>query len=370
MNVLIYDGPGVTSLQQPLIKVLKKLLCNSYDVIPVDPATLINSPFEESTSLIVMPGGRDLLFLESLGNKGINKIKNYVKNGGKYLGICGGAYFACNRVEFELGRHLYEVVGDRPLQLCPAVARGCIVKGFEYNTEKGSAAVEIKTADDTLKVYVNGGPSFHLSESSDATVLARYTLNNEPAIVETTIGKGKSIVLGPHLEVSSDLLKEQMSSMQKDDQKKGDLDILTEIYPEILNFEQKRYKLFSNILQRLGLKIDEVFGQEATSHPIWISALNRDGQWFLQSQFLASAHKNKDGIPVIEDAVSEWLIAEKPIDLEEGNSELLLFHQDKHTSFDIKKFQKYLSEFNAYPTFGKVLLFSELTSSTQILIEK
>ncbi|KAJ3324299.1 biotin holocarboxylase synthetase [Boothiomyces sp. JEL0866] len=370
MNVLIYDGPGVTSLQQPLIKVLKKLLCNSYDVIPVDPATFINAPFEDTTSLIVMPGGRDLLFLESLGNKGINKIRNYVRNGGKYLGICGGAYFACNKVEFEVGRPLYEVVGERSLQLCPAVAKGCVVKGFEYNTEKGSAAVEIKTLDDTLKVYVNGGPSFHLNDPANSTVLARYTLNNDPAIVETILGKGKSIVIGPHLEVSSDLLKEQMSSMLNDNQKKEDLEILTNLYPEILNYEAKRYKLFSSILQRLGMVLDGEFDPEKAVYPIWISVLNSDDHLYLQSQLLAAASKSQDGIPIIKDTISEWLITDSLIKVEEASKEQVLFYQDGPTSFDIRKFQNYLKTLSSYPTFGKVLLYSELTSSTQTLIEK
>lgn len=369
MNVLIYDGPGVTSLQQPLIKVLKKLLCNSYDVIPVDPQTFINAPFEETTGLIVMPGGRDLLFLESLGTRGINKIRNYVSNGGKYLGICGGGYFASKRVEFEVGRPQYEVVGDRLLQLCPAVAKGCVVKGFEYNTERGSAAVEIKTQDDTLKVYVNGGPSFHLTDTANTTVLATYTNNNEPAIVETVIGKGKSIVLGPHLEVSSDLLQEQMASMLNDPQKKEDLEILTLLYPEILNYEQKRYKLFASILQRLGMVLDGEYTFEDAIHPIWISTVNPDDKQYLKSQFLSAATK-KDGVCSISDNASQWIIGDTEIELKDPSKELLVFYQDKPTSFDILKFQKCLLEYAPYPTFGKVLLFSELTSSTQTLIEK
>lgn len=33
-------------------------------------------------------------------------IRQFVENGGTYIGFCAGAYFACNRVEFEIGTPL------------------------------------------------------------------------------------------------------------------------------------------------------------------------------------------------------------------------------------------------------------------------
>ena len=45
-------------------------------------------------SLLLVPGGNARHKAQSLGSQGIGEIRNYVGNGGKYLGFCGGAGLA------------------------------------------------------------------------------------------------------------------------------------------------------------------------------------------------------------------------------------------------------------------------------------
>lgn len=52
----------------------------------------------------------------------------FVTQGGSYLGLCAGAYYACARVEFEPGTPL-EVVGDRELAFFPGIAQGAAFPG-------------------------------------------------------------------------------------------------------------------------------------------------------------------------------------------------------------------------------------------------
>jgi glutamine amidotransferase-like uncharacterized protein len=52
----------------------------------------------------------------------------FVSQGGGYLGLCAGAYYACARVEFEPGTRL-EVVGDRELAFFPGIAQGAAFPG-------------------------------------------------------------------------------------------------------------------------------------------------------------------------------------------------------------------------------------------------
>lgn len=61
----------------------------------------------------------------------------YLQQGGRYLGLCAGAYYACQQVAFEPGTNL-EVHGNRELALFPGVAVGSIVPGFEYGSELGA----------------------------------------------------------------------------------------------------------------------------------------------------------------------------------------------------------------------------------------
>lgn len=68
--------------------------------------------------VICFGGGYDLGFLSALGNEGIRLIREYVHSGGNYLGMCAGAYFACNYIEFDKDGPL-EVVGNRDLRFYP-----------------------------------------------------------------------------------------------------------------------------------------------------------------------------------------------------------------------------------------------------------
>ena len=53
------------------------------------------------SSLLVMPGGRDLPYVESLSGLGNREISQFVKSGGSYLGICAGAYYACAKYAYQ-----------------------------------------------------------------------------------------------------------------------------------------------------------------------------------------------------------------------------------------------------------------------------
>lgn len=116
-QVLVYSGPGVSplSLSNSLLT-LSLLLRPHYTVQPVTPQILSTQPWEASCALLVIPGGRDLPYVEELSMKTqvTRRIKDFVQEGGKYLGICAGAYFGCAEVRFDQGGGM-EVVGKRDL---------------------------------------------------------------------------------------------------------------------------------------------------------------------------------------------------------------------------------------------------------------
>ena len=69
-------------------------------------------------ALLAIGGGYDLGLIKALGQPGITNIQDFVHAGGSYLGICSGAYFACDRIEFDKGGP-QEVLGDRKLKFFP-----------------------------------------------------------------------------------------------------------------------------------------------------------------------------------------------------------------------------------------------------------
>eukprot|EP00803_Ostreobium_quekettii_P006866 evm.model.scf_45.9 EVM.evm.TU.scf_45.9 scf_45:121074-122733(+) len=161
----------------------------------------------------------------------------YVSNGGAYMGLCAGAYYACSRVEFELGSRL-EVIGDRELQFFKGTGQGSIVPGFEYNSERGATGAMVDfllpgggpTSSDTMATrssgttmmpflkatgavwgschdYANGAPAFLPQGNStwsgvNASVIARYQdFGNLAAAVRCDVGDGVAVLCGTHPEL-------------------------------------------------------------------------------------------------------------------------------------------------------------------------
>lgn len=116
-QVLVYSGPGVSSLSlSHTLLTLSLLLLPHYTVQPVTPQILASQPWEPACALLVIPGGRDLPYVEELSIKtnATRRIRDYVERGGSYLGICAGAYFGAAEVRFDTGGNM-EVVGKREL---------------------------------------------------------------------------------------------------------------------------------------------------------------------------------------------------------------------------------------------------------------
>lgn len=156
----------------------------------------------DELSLFVMPGGRDRLYHKALMGKPNALLRQFVEEGGTYLGICAGGYYGCKSVEFDRGFPL-EVCEERELNFFPGKGIGpAFGKGtFAYDSEKGARITPIETANGILYTYYNGGCFFE-GDFSHVQILARYLdlPGKPPAIIECPIKKGKAILSGVHFE--------------------------------------------------------------------------------------------------------------------------------------------------------------------------
>lgn len=186
--IAIYEGEGALWQEAPIGK-------------RITAASIIEGGLKK-VSLFIMPGGRDRPYHAALKGIGNAQIRAFVENGGTYLGICAGAYYGCKRVEFDRGYPL-EVCEERELAFFPGTAVGpAYGKGtFAYDSEKGARVAKIGTANGTFHSYYNGGCFFE-GDYSHVRILARYLdlPGTPPAIIECSIGKGKAILSGVHLE--------------------------------------------------------------------------------------------------------------------------------------------------------------------------
>ena len=164
--------------------------------------------------MLFMPGGYSHLESKSLGEDGRKAVVEFVRGGGLYYGICGGAFLASKT------RYAGDPGASCDLGLVP-------FKDDRPHPYRGWAPARVRITDAGRKVFSSpdavrsvmywGGPAFVEAEAvpdSDIEVFARYEnriigvsspkpspdMFGKAAIVGGRVGKGKVFVQCPHPE--------------------------------------------------------------------------------------------------------------------------------------------------------------------------
>lgn len=266
MNVLVYSGRGTTTESvKHTLESLRLHLSPYYAVVAVSESALLNDPWQYKTAMLVIPGGADLPYCEALNGRGNERITQFVKKGGKFIGFCAGGYYASARCEFEVGNLSMEVSGPRELKFFPGTAKGCAHKGFVYDSHEGSRAVtmdvnvgafeglpDIEVPPRATVFYNGGGMFIGASKFPNVEVLARYTGQTDvadddmAAVIHCKVGKGEVLLCGTHPEFTLTLLKP------------SELDThFKEVTAEIEKHETERTDFLRACLAKIGLKVND-----------------------------------------------------------------------------------------------------------------
>ena len=168
-----------------------------------------------NVDLLVQPGGGCRSQYENLGPAGVEALRRYVTGGGRYYGVCAGAFLASQPYDAtKFSRCRVGLVPFRDDQ--PAHYRGWSPIKIEF-TDEGREALGLSTTNRTVMYW--GGPVLipgNPIPDSDVKVLGRYagrlinTCSPKPvaemlgkaAFVGGRVGKGKVFVSCPHPEKS------------------------------------------------------------------------------------------------------------------------------------------------------------------------
>ncbi|KAI8639527.1 biotin-protein ligase [Parasitella parasitica] len=400
MNVLIYNGNGTSlSAVNQTYTTLKAILGHAYDIIKVDASTLKSEPWEETCSLLVIPGGRDSPYCHDLNGQGTAKIKEYVHGGGHYVGFCAGAYFASQNIEFEKGNKDMEVIGSRELGFYPGTSRGTMFPGFVYNSERGAKAVSILQHQETFKAYYNGGGYFvRPQQHKQVKVVCTYQdpglCDDEDTVaagVQCLVGKGSALLFGFHPEYDVNLLD------------LTDNDDMEQITQDLTASLPKCREFLSQLLSEIGLKVNRVEQNVPELTPIYLATASGELLQTLTANLLNQADKDS----IFNDANDSFYISqiseqkENALTEKLGQLSLKREAEDKppvlkilypsldkakvtqipQTSltpmFDLSAFFESLADRRklewgggAWYRFGNAILYSEVITSTQTVLDK
>lgn len=371
MNVLVYGGLGTSAEStQQVLSCLRSVLSPFYAVSVVNEDQLLKEPWPAVTSLLVLPGGADLPYCRALNGSGNARISKFVKRGGKFLGLCAGAYYGCESISFEENTPL-EVSGPRELAFCSVLARGCAFKGFEYGTNRGARAASISTDSGEFTAFYNGGCLFE-GYDSGVEVIARYLDPVEcpysgndlpPAVVRKRVGSGWVVLSGVHLEYDIDPL---LSS--------GGLD--QEARERLSSSSEQRVKFLKDLLTSIGLQVSENQPQVPRLSPLILSSSTCRPT---TGDFLASFDSD-----IFDDAESHFFIGtEKSIFPPADSGRILIkvyptnqFPANRETPlFDHHLYySSLLSNTPAHakhqPLLGNLLLYGEIVTSTNSILDR
>ena len=166
----------------------------------------------DGIDFLIQPGGSCKGQYEAIGTNGIEKLRKYVLEGGKYYGVCAGAFMA-----LQQSRPGWPRIGIVPYKGDdPSHYRGGAPIKIEL-TKEGEEVFEGSSNTRTVEYF--GGPApvpGEPVEDADVKVLARYVgrtintarpepvepMNGKWAFLGGRVGKGKVFISCPHPELT------------------------------------------------------------------------------------------------------------------------------------------------------------------------
>ncbi len=213
ITALYYFGEkmiAVYSFPEAMLDDLKITLKGNYKKIrEID----IRNNILKNFSILIVPGGLTLSLIKSLSKESCGKIKEFVKQGGNYIGICAGALIAPKDVAIDYTDENFSGLDIIDIKN----------KKEERSFEKKRTVIIknthpiVRNCAKKLKVWFLNGPMI-IPESKKIKILAEYE-NGFGALVHSKFGKGNVILFSFHPEKLTStllLLKNAIGFCDKD----------------------------------------------------------------------------------------------------------------------------------------------------------
>lgn len=204
IRIALYDGPGSGDSGIDNVEERARQLPGA-EITRLTPAQVAGEELKGRFDVIVFSGGSGSKQGAAIGEAGRAKVREFVRNGGGYLGVCAGAYLACANYDWSLA-----ILDARTVS--PKWRRG---RAF-LDLRVDSAGRELfGTVEQPFKVRYNNGPVIKPMGREDipdystvATFLTEVAENGTPAGVQTgspamalgSFGQGRVFVSSPHPE--------------------------------------------------------------------------------------------------------------------------------------------------------------------------
>ncbi|TFF68080.1 hypothetical protein EU520_00925 [Candidatus Thorarchaeota archaeon] len=186
ISVAVYGGSGAASHSARALISLFEWLNASVDMIAA--RNILNGELEDY-DVLAYPGGSAMEYYSELGQEGLNITRSFVSDGGSYVGICGGATFACRYyLGFFNGSTGYApYAGTGPYLINMTVNRQC-------------AGPDLSNLSENITTMYWGSAYFVPREGTEIHPIASYAANGEAGMLSFKHGQGTVFMSSPHPE--------------------------------------------------------------------------------------------------------------------------------------------------------------------------
>lgn len=184
---LVYKGKGACFGCE--LGAAKTALRAGFNVLYVDEKLTDFTVFDQAT-VWLQPGGVSKTAALAMGEPYLQKIRDFVANGGGYVGFCAGAF---------LSTEMIGATSTKGLGIVPGKTRVL----FSGKEDKPKLLSMTWFGQEKRITYFNGGPYINLEGVNDPNlkVISTYdNMENNIAGITTRFGKGKVAITGAHPE--------------------------------------------------------------------------------------------------------------------------------------------------------------------------
>lgn len=160
--------------------------------------------------IVAIPGGYAYDYYLDLGYSGAKAIRDFVRDGGGYFGVCAGAFYACQEFNWtENGytgtyRYMLNLFRGRGVGPIAGIADWPDYTMTDVRINITNGIIDLSEEPSMHSIMYYGGPYFETEGTEGITTIASYCYNDMPAMIAFEYEEGRVFLTGPHPEWDED----------------------------------------------------------------------------------------------------------------------------------------------------------------------
>jgi glutamine amidotransferase-like uncharacterized protein len=217
LHVGIFNERSCCDEPEPLFGILDAIPSCTRELLSAEDVRFVPERLARF-DVLIFPGGRSHKQADALGENARRAVKDFIRSGGGYVGICAGGFLASAQYDWSLGLVNTRILtGDREM---PGL-------GIRSMADRGPGTVQIELTAQGRSIFgdrsvpidisFSGGPIFlgpkrddlpltiplaHYSTEVSNYAPQRGTMIGTPAIFAAKFGAGRVVAISPHPESS------------------------------------------------------------------------------------------------------------------------------------------------------------------------